>query len=343
MSYTYDSRKKAANAPGKEVPAQAPSVDALVNGTAAPTSEQLGHRVDLPDAMREKMENAFGADLSSVKLYESETVGEAGAEAVAQGSDIAFAPGMLDFTSFEGQARLGHEISHVVSQERGEVTGAGFLNDHALEARADREGAMAASGQQITAPVSAMSSASAAPAAGPMQAKKKKEMTADDKVRKMHAIKAQGNLNPGGVRRRDQRWYDSQVQSMSPDMVSALLSQIVDTSNQLQATRNGFIAEGKGDDEADTRALYSGAGDDFSIYQLMTRELGMQNPNVADALEQQYGQLPSEATSSLAETGDMFRRGFSNSFSDTAAGQAVHDQNEREGAIRARKRYRKLR
>ena len=70
MSYTYDSRKKANNTPRKEAAAQTPSMDALMNGTAVPTREQMGHRVDLPDAIREKMENAFGADLSAVKIYE---------------------------------------------------------------------------------------------------------------------------------------------------------------------------------------------------------------------------------------------------------------------------------
>ena len=79
---------------------------------------------------------------------------------------------MLDFSSFGGQALLGHELSHVVSQARGEVRGGGFLNDHALEARADREGAMAASGQQVAMPAASMSTASAAPASGPMQARK---------------------------------------------------------------------------------------------------------------------------------------------------------------------------
>ena len=173
MSYLYDSRKRADGKDTKSgISPNGPSLDALRTGAAAPTQEQMGHRVDLPDTMREKMENAFGADLSKVKLYESQAVGDAGANAVAQGSNIAFAPGMLDFESFGGQALLGHEISHVVSQARGEVTGSGFLNDHALEARADREGAMAASGQQISVPSNAMSSVTAAPASAPMQASK---------------------------------------------------------------------------------------------------------------------------------------------------------------------------
>ena len=173
MSYEYASRRRTEASAGKTeaVPAQ-PSLDALRSGAAAPTAEQMGRRVDLPDAMREKMESAFGADLSAVKLYESEAVGEAGANAVTQGANVAFAPGMLDFTSYGGQALLGHEISHVVSQARGEVTGGGFLNDRSLEARADREGALAAAGEQISLPTASMSSVSAAAASGPMQANK---------------------------------------------------------------------------------------------------------------------------------------------------------------------------
>ncbi len=173
MRYAYDRKKPLQDAPRKaERYAPEPSLNALRAGSAQPTREQMGHRVDLPEAMRSKMESAFGADLSAVRLYESQAVADAGAQAVTQGNQIAFAPGMLDFSSFGGQALLGHEISHVVSQARGEVKGGGFLNDHALEARADREGAMAAAGQQIAAPTAALSSVTAASASGPMQAKK---------------------------------------------------------------------------------------------------------------------------------------------------------------------------
>ena len=137
--------------------------------------ETPGHQVDIPVVMREKMEGAFGMDLSSVKLYENKAVGKAGAEAVAQGSKIAFAPGKLDFSSTRGQALLGHEISHIASQARGEVKGSGLVNDSALEARADREVLMAARGESVTqgygGASAALSSSSAASAAGPMQAK----------------------------------------------------------------------------------------------------------------------------------------------------------------------------
>ncbi len=169
MSYEYSQKKHTGGSAKSGIVSAEPSFDALRSGAAVPTAEQMGSRVDLPDAMREKMESAFGADLSSVRLYQSEAVRDAGVKAVAQGSNIAFAPGVLDFTSYGGQAILGHEISHVVSQMRGEVTGSGLLNDPALEARADREGAMAAAGQQISVPTEALSPVTAAPAAGPMQ------------------------------------------------------------------------------------------------------------------------------------------------------------------------------
>ncbi|MBR3554889.1 MAG: DUF4157 domain-containing protein, partial [Oscillospiraceae bacterium] len=150
MSYEYSQRKRADRIGAQQEASSAqPSLDALRAGTVKPTQEQKGSRVDLPDAMRSRMENAFGADLSAVKLYESQAVANAGADAFSQGAEIAFAPGMLDFTSYSGQALLGHELSHVVSQARGEVTGSGFLNDASLEARADREGAMAAAGQTV--------------------------------------------------------------------------------------------------------------------------------------------------------------------------------------------------
>ena len=131
--------------------------------------ENLGHQVDMPTVMREKMEGAFGMDLSSVKLYENKAVGDAGAEAVTQGSKIAFAPGKLDFSSTRGQELLGHEMSHVASQARGEVHGSGLVNDSALEAKADMEGFKAARGESVAS--APLSNASAVSAAGSMQAK----------------------------------------------------------------------------------------------------------------------------------------------------------------------------
>ena len=185
MSYTYAQEKKKNSkktAVGTLSGGKEPS---LPNSAMA---ENLGHQVDMPTVMREKMEDSFGMDLSGVKLYENKAVGEAGAEAVAQGSNIAFAPGKLDFSSLHGQELLGHEISHVASQAKGEVKGSGLVNDSALEARADREGFKAARGESITSghggASAALSSSSAASAAGPMQAKSGRKKKKDNNIDK---------------------------------------------------------------------------------------------------------------------------------------------------------------
>jgi len=192
MSYTYTERRRAehaaANAAERPAAPQAPA-QALRAGRMTP--DPAGRPFDLPSAIRKKMENAFGTDLSSVRLYESEAVGRAGAEAVARGANIAFAPGEADFHTRAGQALLGHELSHVVSQARGEVRGGGFLNDPALEARADREGELAAAGEVVYAgPVAGtLSDASAAPAAGPIQAKKMKNQELNQMAARLAALR----------------------------------------------------------------------------------------------------------------------------------------------------------
>ena len=214
-NFTYRKRAKTSN-PETVNPAQGPSLEALRSGAAAPTREQMGRRVDLPDAMREKMEASFGADLSAVRLYESEAVAEAGAGAMARGSDIAFAPGMLDFTSFGGQALLGHELSHVVSQARGEVTGGGYLENASLEARADREGAMAAAGQTVSAPTASLSPVSAAAAAGPMQAGHKgstpQQKVKDSQAKQQDAVLSMIDLQKAG--KQDTRGYRSKQKQL---------------------------------------------------------------------------------------------------------------------------------
>ncbi|MBQ6517835.1 MAG: DUF4157 domain-containing protein [Anaerolineaceae bacterium] len=185
MSYTYAQQKRHGNKrPGAEPLGGGMMESSLPNSAMLETP---GHQVDMPVVMREKMEESFGMDLSVVKLYENRAVGDAGAEAVAQGNKIAFAPGKLDFSSTKGQALLGHEISHVTSQARGEVKGSDLVNDSALEARADREGLMAARGESVTpchgGAAAALSNASAASAAGPMQAKSGKKKKISDRAR----------------------------------------------------------------------------------------------------------------------------------------------------------------
>ena len=174
MDHTYAKRKPAPEAdPGKDAASAFRQAAAPVRSLDAQAGTGDATRLDLSESIRAKMEHAFGMELDTVKLYESPAVAEHGAGAVAQGNTIAFAPGRHDFGSRAGQELLGHELSHVASQRRGEVTGSGFLRSAALEARADREGAMAAAGGQIydgpvTGPLSGVTADAAE--AGPIQA-----------------------------------------------------------------------------------------------------------------------------------------------------------------------------
>ncbi len=107
----------------------------------------------LPAGARVQMEQAFGADFSSVRVHEDEKPGQVGALAYAQGESIHFAPGQYDPTSTSGKELIGHELAHVVQQRAGRVAapaqakGDGVNSDPALEAEADRAGAKAARGE----------------------------------------------------------------------------------------------------------------------------------------------------------------------------------------------------
>ena len=72
-----------------------------------------------------------------------------GAIAFTWGSDIHFAPGHYNPHSIQGQQLLGHELAHVLQQRAGRVrnpfgSGTAVVQDHALEAEADRLGMKAA-------------------------------------------------------------------------------------------------------------------------------------------------------------------------------------------------------
>jgi len=240
---TYMSRRRPEaqpDSPAHAPQARGPSLQALQAG-AAPTREQLGSEIDLPGAIREKMENSFGADLSSVRLYESQAVADAGAQAMAMGNRVAFAPGQLDFTSTAGQSLLGHELSHVVSQARGEVSGAGFLNDSALETRADREGAMAAAGESVyTGPVTPLSASLVSNAAGPMQASKfggkKKEPEENLEISEPTLVRG----GPGQAK--EGSWYfkDSQNYALHQIVSEATPEQIRSNPQLQQLVLNNF-------------------------------------------------------------------------------------------------------
>ena len=103
----------------------------------------------LPSEVRAKMEVAFGADFSDVRVHVGHEASRIGAIAYTWGSNIHFAPGHYNPHTLQGQKVLGHELWHVVQQKSGRVQnpfggGVAVVQDHALEAEADRMGEKAA-------------------------------------------------------------------------------------------------------------------------------------------------------------------------------------------------------
>jgi len=103
----------------------------------------------LPSDVRTKMETAFAADFSDVRVHIGHDATALGAIAYTWGTNIHFAPGQYNPHSIQGQKLLGHELWHVVQQRTGRVKnpfggGVAVVQDHALEAEADRMGIKAA-------------------------------------------------------------------------------------------------------------------------------------------------------------------------------------------------------
>jgi hypothetical protein len=178
-------------AAGQSAAPQAPA-----GGEARPTLEQLFGRAHgstgdarstgdrplpadgggqaMPAAVRARMESAFGADFSQVRIHEGPRAEALGARAYTQGADIHFSPGAYQPHSTAGQELLGHELTHVVQQRQGRVQattqakGIDVNDDSALEREADRMGAQAARGEAAGAapsapPASMTGTADAAP------------------------------------------------------------------------------------------------------------------------------------------------------------------------------------
>lgn len=126
----------------------------------------------LPAGLGAKMEGAFGADFSDVRVHQDGAAEAIGAKAFTRGHDIHFARGQFDPDSAAGQALVGHELTHVVQQRAGRVPrhdasplgavaqakadDAGVRGvvqtDAALESEADAIGARVARGERVALP-----------------------------------------------------------------------------------------------------------------------------------------------------------------------------------------------
>lgn len=129
------------------------TIQAKGEAFALPQSFSLptGQGRPLPDEVRGKMERFFSTDFSGVRVHVGPEAPAIGALAFTVGDTIVFAPGQYDPGSPRGQQILGHELAHVVQQRAGRVrnpfgSGLAVVQDHALEAEADRLGMRAAFG-----------------------------------------------------------------------------------------------------------------------------------------------------------------------------------------------------
>lgn len=105
------------------------------------------NKTGMPDAVKQRMEDSFGTDFSSVRIHpDSSSAPEVGALAYTQGTDIHFAPGQFKPDTSAGRQLLGHELTHVVQQSKGlveptgEIGGMPLNDNQALEQEADAQG-----------------------------------------------------------------------------------------------------------------------------------------------------------------------------------------------------------
>lgn len=132
-------------------PAPARTAQLSANGQAFAVSQdqlRLGSRGPgqrLPQAVQSSMESLFGASFGDVRIHVGPEAPAIGALAFTLGTDLYFAPGQYDPHTPRGQQLLAHELTHVVQQRAGRVRnpfgdGIAVVQDHALEAEAERMG-----------------------------------------------------------------------------------------------------------------------------------------------------------------------------------------------------------
>lgn len=287
--------------------ASAPVKARLSSGTGnRDLLSQLGGSKAMPEPVQARMEEALGADFSGVHLYESPIVAQGGAQAAAAGNAVAFAPGKLSFSSRSGLELLGHELSHVASQARGEVSGSGFVNDSTLEHRADADGTRAAgafdslSGQTLTPMSAGMSMPSVS---APVQAKKGQPKSRGDVLLEdFNSRDASGQVElmldmwryqaySRDTDNSEMEAYFSLLQQTTPEFMDAMYQKQLEASQNLDAYNTNLIAMGTPEQEALFQSKYSAAGDRLASFGEMLREIGVRgDPEGGPELVLSYAQ-----------------------------------------------------
>lgn len=102
-------------------------------------------------ATRNAVEPHFGYDFSQVRVHTDARAAESArsvdALAYATGHDVVFGGGQYAPGTSAGRRLLAHELTHVVQQSDGRVSGAAIVRDATLEREADRQGDRIARGE----------------------------------------------------------------------------------------------------------------------------------------------------------------------------------------------------
>jgi Domain of unknown function (DUF4157) len=171
-------------------------------------SNSVGGGRKLPEAVQQKMEAAFNADFSDVRIHEGGAPEALGAIAYTQGADIHFAPGEYRPMQPQGYQLLGHELAHVVQQRAGRVSAQSPINTDAhLEAEADAMAARASNGMNRVNGGDSNSMSPAPTQAAPIQLMKKK--LTDKKID--HSGRNVDNIAGGAINEVDLVTYNKPI------------------------------------------------------------------------------------------------------------------------------------
>jgi hypothetical protein len=112
-----DLQRTAGNAAVSEAVGRSPVLDVVGSGGGTPLDAET----------RADMEGRLGHDFSDVRVH-TDARAQQSAEAVSAhaytvGSDVVFGRGQYDPSSAEGKKTLAHELTHVVQQRSGPVSG----------------------------------------------------------------------------------------------------------------------------------------------------------------------------------------------------------------------------